>query len=104
MTTVPFLDIKLTDRSEAERIECAVRRVLQSGRYLLGPELEAFEIEFATSQSSQFCVGVGSGLDAISIMLAASGVKPGDEVLVPSHTFIATWAGSYPRWWSTCTC
>ena len=58
---------------------------------ILGPELEAFEAEFAAYCGARECVGVGNGLDALALALRAAGVGPGDEVIVPSHTFIATW-------------
>jgi dTDP-3-amino-3,4,6-trideoxy-alpha-D-glucose transaminase len=70
----------------AERLE----QVLASGRYVLGPELAAFEEEFASHLGVGFCVGVANGTDAITIALRALGVRPGDEVVVPSFTFYAT--------------
>jgi dTDP-4-amino-4,6-dideoxygalactose transaminase len=66
------------------------RAVLESGRYILGPEVEAFEIEFASYIGVGHCVGVANGTDAIAIALRALGVGPGDEVVVPSVTFFAT--------------
>ncbi|MEV5189931.1 DegT/DnrJ/EryC1/StrS family aminotransferase [Streptomyces werraensis] len=74
-----------------ERIDAAVLRVARSGRYLLGPELAAFEEEFARYCENDHCVGVGSGLDALELTLRALDVGPGDEVIVPGHTYIATW-------------
>ncbi|MFI1734608.1 DegT/DnrJ/EryC1/StrS family aminotransferase [Streptomyces acidicola] len=74
-----------------ERVDAAVLRVARSGRYLLGPELAAFEEEFAGYCGNDHCVGVGSGLDALELTLRALGVGPGDEVIVPGHTYIATW-------------
>jgi dTDP-4-amino-4,6-dideoxygalactose transaminase len=66
------------------------RAVLESGKYILGPEVEAFESEFAAYVGAEHCVGVGNGTDAIAIALRALGVGPGDEVVVPSLTFFAT--------------
>jgi dTDP-4-amino-4,6-dideoxygalactose transaminase len=66
------------------------RAVLESGSYILGPEVEAFEAEFARWLGAEHCVGVANGTDAIAIALRALGVGPGDEVVVPSFTFIAT--------------
>ena len=66
------------------------RAVLDSGRYILGPEVEAFESEFASSVGVEHCVGVANGTDALAIALRALGVGPGDEVIVPSVTFFAT--------------
>jgi dTDP-4-amino-4,6-dideoxygalactose transaminase len=89
--TIPFLDLRAVHRELREEIERAVSRVLSSGRYLSGPEAEAFERAFATYVGTEHCVGVGSGLDALHLALRALGVGPGDEVIVPAHTFIATW-------------
>ncbi|HSD22793.1 MAG TPA: DegT/DnrJ/EryC1/StrS family aminotransferase [Solirubrobacterales bacterium] len=66
------------------------RAVLESGRYILGPEVEAFESEFAAYVGSEHCVGLANGTDAIEIGLRALGVAPGDEVVVPAFTFFAT--------------
>ncbi len=82
-------------------MDTAVARVLDSGSYLLGNELEAFEREFAEYLGVQYCVGVGNGLEALHLSLRAFGVGAGDEVLVPSNTYIATWlavsyAGAIP--------
>jgi dTDP-4-amino-4,6-dideoxygalactose transaminase len=66
------------------------RAVLESGRYVLGPELDAFEREFAASEGREHCVGVANGTDALTIALRATGVGPGDEVVIPSVTFFAT--------------
>jgi dTDP-4-amino-4,6-dideoxygalactose transaminase len=66
------------------------RAVLDSGRYILGPEVEAFESEFASWLGAKHCVGVGNGTDALAIALRALGVGPGDEVVVPSLSFFAT--------------
>lgn len=65
--------------------------MVDSGRYLLGPELEAFEGEFADHCGVRHCVGVGSGLSAIELALRAAGIGPGDEVIVPAYTWVATW-------------
>jgi dTDP-3-amino-3,4,6-trideoxy-alpha-D-glucose transaminase len=74
-----------------EELDAALARVLDSGRYLLGPELEAFEHEFAAHCGVRHCVGVASGLSAIELSLRASGIGPGDEVLVPAYTAVGTW-------------
>jgi dTDP-4-amino-4,6-dideoxygalactose transaminase len=78
-------------RELGEDLERAVARVLDSGWYLLGPELEEFEREFAAHCGTRHCVGVGSGVSAIELALRAAGVGPGDEVIVPAYTWIATW-------------
>lgn len=88
---VPFLELKPAYLELKEEFDAAYQRVMDSGWYLLGSELEAFESEYASYCGTTHCVALGSGLDAITLSLIACGVKPGDEVLVPSHTFIATW-------------
>jgi len=88
---VPFLDLQAPYAELRAGIDRAVSRVLSSGRYLLGPEIEAFESEFAGYCGTAYCVAVNSGCDALELALRALGVGPGDDVLVPSHTFIATW-------------
>lgn len=72
-------------------IDRAVGSVLSSGVYILGRHLEAFEAEFANYTSADYCIGVGSGLDALKIGMQVLGIGPGDEVIVPGHTFFATW-------------
>ena len=73
-----------------ERIAARLGEVAASGRYILGPEVQAFEEEFAAYLGVRHCVGVGNGTDALTIALRALGVRPGDEVVVPSLTFYAT--------------
>jgi dTDP-3-amino-3,4,6-trideoxy-alpha-D-glucose transaminase len=73
-----------------ERMVDRLRAVVEDGRYILGPEVEAFEAEFAHYLGVRHCVGVANGTDAISIALRALGVRPGDEVVLPSFTFYAT--------------
>ena len=89
--SVPFLDVGATYAEIKEQIDLAVQRVLNSRIYVLGPEVEQFETEFSNYVSASYCVGVANGLQALELSLRAVGVKPGDEVIVPSHTFIATW-------------
>lgn len=88
---VPFVDLTAGHDELGGELESAVARVVGSGRYLLGSELEAFEREFAEYCGTRHCVGVGSGLSAIELALRAAGVGPGDEVIVPAYTWIATW-------------
>ena len=73
-----------------DRLTEAIDRVARSGRYILGPELEAFEAEFAAYLGVKHCIGVANGTDALTIALRAAGVGPGDEVVMPSFTFYAT--------------
>lgn len=89
--TVPFLDLAAPYAELKADLDAATQRVLASGRYLLGQENEAFEAEFAAYCGGRECVTVGSGLDAIVLVLRALDIGAGDEVIVPSHTFIATW-------------
>jgi dTDP-4-amino-4,6-dideoxygalactose transaminase len=89
--TVPFVDLAAGHAELGSEMETAVARVLASEWYLLGPELERFEQEFADYCGTRHCVGVGTGLSAIELALRAAGVGPGDEVLVPAYTWIATW-------------
>ena len=88
---IPFLDLKATYDELKSSIDSAIQRVMNSGWYILGSEVEAFETEFAEWTGAHHCVGVANGLDAISLALRAVGVGPGDEVIVPSNTYIATW-------------
>jgi len=88
---VPFLELKPTYDELRAEIDAAYHRVMDSGWYLLGNEIEAFEAEFARYCSARHCVAVGNGLDALHLILRAYDIGPGDEVLVPSNTFIATW-------------
>ncbi len=88
---VPFLDLQAATRELRGAIDAAVARVLGSGSYILGEEVLAFEREFADYAGAAECVGVGNGLDALELALRAMDIGPGDEVLVPSNTFIATW-------------
>ena len=88
---VPFLDLRAAYLELKSEIDEAVAHVLDSGWYILGPEVEAFEAEFATYCEAKHAVGVADGLDALHLALLAMGVGPGDEVIVPSNTYIATW-------------
>jgi dTDP-3-amino-3,4,6-trideoxy-alpha-D-glucose transaminase len=89
--TVPFADPGAGYVELASDLDRAYRRVMDSGWYVLGDEVEAFEHEFAESCDVAFAVGVGNGLDALALALRAAGVGRGDEVIVPAHTFVATW-------------
>jgi len=89
--TVPFLDLKAQHIELRSELEDAFGRVLESGWYVLGSEVEAFEEEYAEYCEAAHCVGVGNGLDALHLALLAMDVGPGDEVIVPSNTYIATW-------------
>lgn len=88
---VPFLDLAPVHAGMREELDAAYGRVLEASWFVLGQELTAFEAEFATACGAAHAVGVGNGLDALTLVLRAWGIGPGDEVIVPSHTFIATW-------------
>jgi dTDP-4-amino-4,6-dideoxygalactose transaminase len=72
------------------QIDAAIQRVLEGGYYILGTEVKAFETEFAAYAGAQYCVGVGSGTEALHIALRALGLGPGDEVITTAHTAVAT--------------
>ncbi|MBR1219663.1 DegT/DnrJ/EryC1/StrS family aminotransferase [Bradyrhizobium sp. U87765 SZCCT0131] len=91
MTKVPFLDLSVQHRAIREDLVAAATAVIDSGWYILGGEVQAFEREFAAFCGVKHCIGVGNGLEALQITLRAMNVGPGDEVIVPSNTFIATW-------------
>ena len=88
---VPFLDLHAAYLELKPEIDAAIARVLDSGWYILGPEVEAFEAEYAAYCEAEHAIGVANGLDALHLALLAMGVGPGDEVIVPSNTYIATW-------------
>lgn len=91
VTRVPFLSLAALHSELTEELEEAVRRVVRSGHYIRGPEVEQFEAEFAHYCETQGAVGVGNGLEALELTLLALGIGAGDEVLVSAHTAIATW-------------
>jgi dTDP-4-amino-4,6-dideoxygalactose transaminase len=88
---VPFLSLSRQNNSIRVSLDQAYKRVMDSGWFILGSELEAFEYEFAHYSEVKHCVGVGNGLDALHFLLLSYGIGKGDEVIVPSNTFIATW-------------
>lgn len=88
---VQFLDLKAPYAELKEPLDEAYRRVMESGWFVLGREVELFEEEFARYCQARHCIGVGNGLEALHLMLRALEISPGDEVIVPSNTYIATW-------------
>ena len=88
---IPFLDLGAAYRVLKPEIDAAVLRVLESGCYILGPEVAAFESEWATYCEAKHAVGLANGLDALTLALRALDIRPGDEVIVPSNTYIASW-------------
>jgi len=90
MERIPLLDLAAQHAPLAEELRAAVARVLGSGRFILGPEVAAFEDELAAAAGVAHAVGVSSGTDALLALLMASGVGPGDEVVTTPYSFIAT--------------
>jgi dTDP-4-amino-4,6-dideoxygalactose transaminase len=98
---VPMLDLAAEWAEVGSDVEAAVLRVLRSGQYVLGPETAAFETEMAALVGARYCVGVGSGTEALLLTLRALGVGPGDEVITSGFTYFATveailWCGARP--------
>jgi dTDP-4-amino-4,6-dideoxygalactose transaminase len=89
--TVLFLDLKAAYQELQAALDEAYHRVMDSGWFILGEEVEAFEQEFSRYNNVKHCIGVSNGLDALHLILRAYGIGKGDEVIVPSNTFIATW-------------
>lgn len=88
---IPFLDLKAPHVELRQEIDAAIARVIDGGWYILGPEVEAFEAEYAAYCGAKHAIGVGNGLEALHLALRAMDVGQGDEVIVPSNTYIATW-------------
>ena len=88
---IPFLDLKTLALLHRDALLGAFERVLDSGWFVLGEELDSFEKDFAAYCGAKFCVGVGNGLDALHLILRGYGIGSGDEVIVPTNTYIATW-------------
>ncbi len=88
---IPFLDMKSVYAELKSELDAAYVRVMESGWYVLGKEVEAFEAEYAAFCGTRHCVGLGNGLEALELVLRAWNIGAGDEVIVPSNTYIATW-------------
>ncbi|PXX42529.1 DegT/DnrJ/EryC1/StrS family aminotransferase [Undibacterium pigrum] len=91
MKSLPYLELKPQHQDLRAELNQAFNDVLDSGWFIQGKQLEAFEAEYATYCGSQYCVGVGNGMDALHLILRAYGIGEGDEVIVPSNTYIASW-------------
>lgn len=101
MTVIPFVDLKPLENLLKEDLEDAFSRVFSRSSYIKDVECECFEKKFAQYCDSDYCIGCGNGLDSLTLSLKALGVGPGDEVIVPSNTYIATalavtYAGAIP--------
>jgi dTDP-4-amino-4,6-dideoxygalactose transaminase len=88
---VPFFDLQSGHLELKGELDAAYQRVMASGWYILGSEVSAFEEEYSAYCDTKHCIGVSNGLDALRLILQAYGIGQGDEVIVPSNTFIATW-------------
>lgn len=88
---VPFFSLETLHNELRPSLEAAFGRVLNNSRLIMGPELAEFEQAFADYCGVKHAIGVGNGLDALTLILRALDLKAGDEVIVPGHTFIATW-------------
>ncbi len=88
---INFLDLKTPYIELKSEIDTVTQRVLESGWYILGPEVDAFEKQFAQYCEADHAIGVANGLDALHLALRAMDIGAGDEVIVPSNTYIATW-------------
>ena len=86
-----FYDLAAEHAALRPALDAAYARVMNAGQWILGPELRAFEVEFAALCQTKHALGVGNGLDALTLALRAMDIGPGDEVVVPAHTFVATW-------------
>ncbi len=98
---LPFIDLASQQKRISHEIEAAIRRVLQHGRYIMGPEVAALEAALCQSSEATFAVSCASGTDALAMLLMAKNVRPGDAILCPSFTFAATaevvaWLGATP--------
>jgi dTDP-4-amino-4,6-dideoxygalactose transaminase len=91
MDKIPFLEMKAPYRELQDELDEAYQRVMTSGWYILGEEVESFEKEFAAYCGVKHCIGVGNGLEALHLILRAYGIGEGHEVIVPANTYIATW-------------
>ena len=89
--SIPFLNLKSSYLELKDEFDEAYFRLMNSGSYILGEEVELFEKEYASFLNTKYCIGVANGLEAISLALIACGIESGDEVIVPSNTYIATW-------------
>lgn len=88
---VPFLELKPAYDELRADMDAAYHRVMESGWFIFGQELAGFEREYAAAVGTRHCLGVANGLEALQLSLLAADIGPGDEVIVPSHTYIASW-------------
>jgi dTDP-4-amino-4,6-dideoxygalactose transaminase len=101
MESIPFIDLAAQRRRLGTRIDAAIGRVLEHGRFILGPEVTELEAALADFCGARYCISCASGTDALALVLMARDIKPGDAVFVPAFTFVATaevvaWLGATP--------
>ncbi len=89
--SVPFCSLKYAHDQIKHDVEKSIDAVYRRGQFILGTEVETFEMEYAAYCGTKYCIGVASGLDALYLSLHLLGIGPGDEVIVPAHTYIASW-------------
>ena len=87
---IDFLDLKAVNSQYQSEIELAIKRVIDSGWYILGKELEYFEEEFANFCGVKYCIGVANGLEALTLIIKAYGFRENAEIIVPANTYIAS--------------
>src|SRR6185295_16982646 len=87
---IPLVDLPAQHRQVADEVKAAIDKIFATGAYILGKEVQAFEEAFARFCAVPHCIGVANGTDAIELVLRAAGIGPGDEVILPANTFIAT--------------
>ncbi len=87
---IPFLDLKTQYQPIKDEILAQINDVLENTAYVLGKKVQAFEEAFAKAHNAKYCYGVSSGTDGNHMVLWALGIGPGDEVIIPANTFIAT--------------
>lgn len=88
--SVPFIDFTKQNEAIKNEVDAGWKAVIEKSAFIMGPQVKAFEEEFARYCGVKYAIGVNSGTDALYLALSALGIKPGDEVVLPSHTFIAT--------------
>lgn len=91
MSHIEFLDLQKINAAFIDQHLAACKKVIEKGWYILGENVKSFEEEYATFSQTKYSVGLANGLDALVLALRATGVTEGDEVIVPSNTYIATW-------------
>jgi dTDP-4-amino-4,6-dideoxygalactose transaminase len=87
---IPFMELKMQYAQIRPEIDAAIKGVFERGQFIFGEKVDEFELEFSKYQGSRHCISVGSGTEALHLALKAAGIGIGDEVIIPSHTFIAT--------------